>query len=300
MIQITAEFKEKVVKELIRIRQNYDLSDAQFAKQWNINNAVWSQLKNGKRDGLLKDNQWLTMGRELNIDLYERVWNIAKTEVYNAIEEDIVFCQNNSKSRIFVDDCSIGKTTTAKHLSRILKNCFYVDASQAKTKQLFIRLIAKTIGLDNTGKYADVIANVKYYLKTLPKPIVIIDEAGDLVYDAFLELKELWNATENTCAWYLMGADGLRTKVRRGINSKKVGYSEIFSRFSDKYSNIVPTDPQEKKQFYNKLIMDVLSVNCEDKKLIPTIAKKCLTTDETERIGGLRRAESLLILFQNQ
>ncbi|WP_318546324.1 hypothetical protein [Flavobacterium columnare] len=43
-------------------------------------------------------------------------------------------------------------------MSRILKNCFYVDASQAKTKQLFIRLIAKTIGLDNTGKYADVIA----------------------------------------------------------------------------------------------------------------------------------------------
>ncbi|MCH4832844.1 hypothetical protein E5F92_009220 [Flavobacterium columnare] len=111
MIQITAEFKEKVVTELIPFVKLRFIR-CSICKQWNINNAVWSQLKNGKRDGLLKDNQWLTMGRELNIDLYERVWNIAKTEVYNAIEEDIVFCQNNSKSRIFVDDCSIGKTTT--------------------------------------------------------------------------------------------------------------------------------------------------------------------------------------------
>ncbi|MEB3799829.1 ATP-binding protein [Flavobacterium columnare] len=301
MIQITPEFKDKVVTELFNLRQNFSGTDSQFAKQWNINGSVWSQIKAGKRDGLLKDTQWLTMGRELNVNIHERRWNIARTEVYRIIEEDILFCQANSKSKMFVDECEIGKTTAAKHLSRTLKNCFYVDASQAKTKQLFIRLIAKTIGLDSTGKYADVIADVKYYLKSLPHPpIVIIDEAGDLVYDAFLELKELWNATENCCGWYLIGADGLRTKVRRGISSKKVGYEEIFSRFSGKYSNVVPTDRQQKLQFYKQLIGDVLDVNVEDKKIIPAITKRCLTSDDTERIGGLRRAESLLIISSQQ
>ncbi len=43
-------------------------------------------------------------------------------------------------------------------------------------------------------------------------PLVVLDEAGDLQYEAFLELKALWNATEMCCGWYMMGADGLRRR----------------------------------------------------------------------------------------
>ncbi len=74
---------------------------------------------------------------------------MARTDVFTLIEEDVSFCQAHAKGMMCVDDCGIGKTFSAKYLSRSLKNCFYVDASQAKTKQQFIRLIAKTIGVDD-------------------------------------------------------------------------------------------------------------------------------------------------------
>ena len=45
----------------------------------------------------------------------------------------------------------------------------------------------------------------------------------------FLELKALWNATERCCAWYMMGADGLKEKINRAIEGKKVGYTEMLS-----------------------------------------------------------------------
>ncbi len=245
----------------------------------------------------MTNDQWLTLGRELNVEVSRRRWKIARTDVFDLIEEDVLFCQQHSKSRIFVDECAIRKSYTAKYLSKTLKNCFYVDASQAKTRTLFIRLLAKTLGIDNKGKYSDIMANVKYYLNSLKHPpIVIVDEAGDLAYNAFLEFKELWNATENNCGWYMMGADGLRTKIQRGINSKKVGYAELISRFSERYSSIVPTDRHEKLAFYKKLIGDVLSVNMEDKSQIPAIIKKCLIGGDN--VGGLRRAESLIILNQ--
>jgi len=296
MLQLSNDFKNKVVEALLNVRNNYDGSDNAFAKQWSINAGVYSRLKSGEREGLLKDSQWLNLGREFGITLNERKWNMARTDVFNVIEEDVNFCQQYAKGKICVDDCGIGKTFSAKYLSRTLKNCFYVDASQAKTKQLFIRLIAKTIGVDDKGKYAEVKANIKYYLKMLPMPIVIIDEAGDLEYMAFLELKELWNATEGCCGWYMMGADGLRSKIERGINSKKVGYKEMFSRYSEKYTSVVPRDRQEKIGFYRKLITDVLTVNMADKNSLSAIVKRCLTTDDSGYIGGLRRAESLLIL----
>lgn len=296
MLQITQQFKQDIISSLLIARKNFTGSDNAFAKQWSINYSVYSRLKNGETEGLLKETQWLNLGRELDISLSERKWNMARTDVFNLIERDIDFCQQYAKAKICVDDCGIGKTYSAKYLARNRKNCFYVDASQAKTAQLFIKLIAKTIGVDQNGRYAEVKANIKYYLKMLPQPMVIIDEGGDLHYQAMLELKELWNATENACGWYMIGAEGLRSKIDKGIRSKVVGYREIFSRYSERYTTTVPTDRQERIGFYKKLIHDVLSVNMNDKSSISKILTRCLTQDANGQIGGLRRAESLLIL----
>lgn len=296
MLQLTNEFKNSVITALLEVRKNFDGTDVAFARQWGINGSVFNRMKAGETEQILKDGKWLSLGRELGVTMSERRWNTAKTEVFKTIEEDVLFCKEYAKGRICVDDCGIGKTYTAQYLSRSLKNCFYVDASQAKTKQLFIRLIAQRIGLDSTGRFADVKANIKYYIKMLPNPIIIVDEAGDLDYPAFLELKELWNGTDGACGWYLIGADGLRAKIERGINGRKVGYRELFSRYSERYTSVVPTGNHDRLQFYRKLITDVLEVNMQDKSQLPMILKKCLTTDGSGYVGGLRRAESLLIL----
>lgn len=133
----------------------------------------------------------------------------------------------------------------------------------------------------------------------MPKPLVIIDEAGDLKHEAFMVLKEFWNATDGCCGWYMLGAEGLRTKIQYGKNkSKKEGYKELFSRFSSKYGSVVPTGKEDKIAFYRKLIGDVLSVNITDSKLIGKIIRQCLATDSADDETGLRRAESLLILNQ--
>jgi hypothetical protein len=186
MLQITTAFKQKVIEALAEQRKNYDGSDDAFAKQWDINPSVYNQLKNGKAfESLVRDAKWLQIGRVLDISINDRKWNMVKTDVYCMIEEDVLFCKAYAKGKICVVDTGIGKTFTAKYLSRTIKNCFYVDGSQAKTKQQFIRLLAQTIGVDCTGKYIDVKANLKYYLRLLPNPVVIIDEAGDLEYTAF-------------------------------------------------------------------------------------------------------------------
>ncbi len=296
MISLTPDFKQKVAAALLSQRPNFDGTDQQFATQYGINGSVFSQIKNGKDlAGLLREAQWLNLGRLLDVALTERKWKMARTDVFTMIEEDVTFCQAHGKSLMFVDDCGIGKSYAARYLARSLKNCFYVDGTQAKTKQQFVRLIARTVGADDKGRYVDVKANLKYVLRILPNPIVIIDEAGAPDYDALMEVMEFWNATEGACGWYLLGADGLRAKIERGISGKKAGFAELFSRFNERYGSIVPPERTEKMRFYKKLITDVLSVNIKDKSAIPTIVKRCITND-SGRISGLRRAESLAIL----
>jgi hypothetical protein len=292
-LNITQAFKKDVALALVQQRDNFGGSDSQFAKSWDLNPSVYSRLKKGERDGIIMDSKWLQLGRKLGLSRTERKWNAARTDVFTVIEEDIMFCQEHSKSRICADECGIGKTFTAKYLSRTLKNCFYIDASQAKTRQLFIRLIAKTIGVDASGKFSDVKEDLKYAIINLVKPIIIIDEAGDLDYNAFLELKELWNASEYRCGWYMIGADGLKKKIQSGISKHRVGFREIFSRYSENYTYIIPTAADERMTFIKKLIYDVLYVNMPDKSRINDIINKCITRNAS---SGLRRAESLLIL----
>lgn len=289
------QFRQKVAEALLNQRKTFTESDAAFAIQWGLSKSIFSRLKNGETERLLSDPEWLRLGRELGIIGRKTQWKMAKTQVFETIQNDVLFCQQNSKSLVFVDDCAIGKTYTAKYLAKTLTNCFYMDCSQAKSKVQFIRALAKTLGLDNKGKIFDVKQSIKDWLNYLPSPIVILDEFGDVEYTAFLEFKELYNATEGQAGWYLMGAEGFRAKIRRGINNEKVGFREIFSRLGDKFMSIVPIDRNDRLQFYKKLITDVLSVNMADKTQLNELVKKCLATDANGEIGGLRRAETLLL-----
>lgn len=297
-MNITTEFKQQVVTALKDLRTRYGGADAGFAKQWSINASVWSRLKKGESEGLLKDIQWINLGRELNIQLNKAPWNLVKTEVYQAIEQDVIFCQKHGKGMILVDEPEIGKTVAGKHLSKTLTNCFYIDCSQSKNKILFIKAFAKVLGIEAIGRVAEIKENIKYYLRMLENPMIILDEAGDLEYGAILELKEFWNATEDVCGWYLMGADGLRKKWESGINTKKVGYRELFSRYSSKYMTIVPTERSERISFYSKMVTDVLTANSTGLKNLPALVKKCLASDSDGQIGGLRRAKTVLNLEQ--
>ena len=295
-MQISNDYKQKVVQAMLDARKNFGGTATAFSKQFNIHESIFSRLKKGDIEGILKDAQWLNIGRLLNVSIDERQWKFVKTDVVKMIEEEILFCQTYSKARILVDEPEIGKSFAARYFSRTLKNCFYLDCSQAKSKKLFISRLAQSIGVDGHGKLADVMENIKYSLRILENPIVILDEAGDVEYSVVLLIKELWNATENICGWYMMGADGLRDKFERGISSKKVGFRELFSRYSSKYSSLVPIEKSQKRSFYEKLITEVLQVNSANKEIIPQIVRKCLVQQDGN-IGGLRRAESLLILF---
>ncbi|SMP08928.1 ATP-binding protein [Chryseobacterium profundimaris] len=277
---ITAEYRKNVANELINRRPNFGGTNSQYGKIYGITGAMYSRISKGETEKIISDGHWMQMGRELGITRKKTQWNVVRTKVYTEIESSIIFCQNYSTSIILVDDCGIGKTFSSRNIVKTLKNGFHVDCSQAKTKQQFIRLLAKTIGVDNKGKYVDVKENLKYYLNNIDLPVIVLDEIGDLEYTAFLELKELWNATEGCCGWYMIGADGLRAKIVRGINSQKVGFAEIFRRFSEEFVKLVPTGTNERRAFKHELLMQVGKANYSGDNL-NELVKMCIDKDKS-------------------
>jgi DNA transposition AAA+ family ATPase len=271
---ITTELKQKVLVALSESRTNFEGSDAKFAVSLGINGAQYNRIKNGELERVLSDANWISLARRLEVSLNNLPeWKTAKTPVFDFITEQLSFCQNQGTSRLLCDVADIGKTYTAKVYVKSNKNAVYVDCSQVKSKNNMVRFIAKEFGVGNNGRYADVYANLVFYLHQLPNPLIILDEAGDLEFSAFLELKALWNATERCCGWYMMGADGLKEKIRRSIDCKKVGYTEIFSRYGGRYQKASPESAEEIKQFKTVLAALVIRANSEGEDIQKMIAR---------------------------
>ena len=202
---ITPELKKRILSELALRRENFAGSDVKFALSIGINNAQYSRIKNGDTHQVISDQSWISLARQFDITIGNTpAWNVARTPVYDFITGQLEFCQKNASSRLLCDVADIGKTFTARQYIKTHKNAVYVDCSQVKTKQKLVKFIAKEFGVGYTGKYADIYADLVYYLRGIVNPLIILDEAGDLDYGAFLELKALWNATERCCGWYMM------------------------------------------------------------------------------------------------
>ena len=263
-MEITNEVKQRIAAAIASDRENYP-SDNRHATALGISASVYNAIKRGNYDRQVSDAGWVGLARRLGVQLRaEMPWTAAKTPTYVFISKQLEACQTSGLSAILCDMPNIGKTFTAKAYVGQHRNAVYVDCSQVKTKLKLVRFIAKEFGVGANGRYSDVYADLVAYLRTIDTPLIVLDEAGDLQYEAFLELKALWNATERCCAWYMMGADGLKEKINRAIEGKKVGYTEMLSRYGDTYSRVTPDDARERDKFLRAQAAIVAKVNAPE------------------------------------
>lgn len=263
-MEITIEIKKRIMAAIAADRENYP-SDNRHATALGIAPSVYNAIKRGNYEKQVSDANWIGIARRLGVQLREEMeWTPAQTPTYVFINKQLEVCQESGLSAILCDMPNIGKTFTAKIYVKQHRNAVYVDCSQVKSRQKLIRYIAKEFGVGSNGRYCDVYGDLAAYLRTIDSPLVILDEAGDLQYEAFLELKALWNATERCCAWYMMGADGLKEKINRAIEGKKVGYTEMLSRYGDTYSKVTPDDAKEREKFLKAQAAIVAKVNAPE------------------------------------
>ena len=278
---LTTDIRKRILAAISANRTNYP-SDARHAAVLGISASVYNQLKKGQTDKALSDANWVNIARRLDVNLREGIeWKGARTATFKYISAQLEACQERSLSVILCDLPNIGKTYTARWYVNEHRNAVYIDCSQVKTKRALVRKIANEFGVGATGKYQDTYEDLVYYLRSMERPLVVLDEAGDLAYEAFLELKALWNATEMCCGWYMMGADGLAAKIDRNVEGRKVGYAEIFSRYGGKYSRVTPEQEDDRRAFLNEQARIVATVNAPVGADIGRIVRKC--------DGGLRR-----------
>lgn len=292
---VSNEMKQRIIEAMRTARENFGGSDAKFATSLSINAAQYSRVMRGDLEKVLSEEKWITIARILGVGMgTQSNWKTAKTPVFDFISQQLEKCQSDSLSALLCDMSDIGKTYTALQYQRTHKNVVYIDCSQVKSKQKLIRKIAKSFGVGSTGKYDEVYEDLVFYLKQLPTPLIILDEAGDLHYEAFLEIKALWNATEGYCGYYMMGADGLKQKIHRAIGNKKVGYTELFSRFGRKYIQCVPDVKEEREKYLQITAAMIIKANSKEGTDVQRVLRSACDGDGVPSLRRINKELSKL------
>lgn len=236
-----------------------------YSKSIGLSSTDFSFLERRKwadNDKLFSVEKWLRIGRAVGFSFNEAArWNTAETAVFRFIKGQLQTCQSQSLANILCDEPGIGKTHAAKHYAAHTRNAFYINGGLFPNRYRFIRALAQAMGLDNTGSAEEVLQNITYYLSSMPTPLIIIDEAGDLQNATYLVLKRLYNELEGGCGMYMMGAPDLKKRIDASIRLRRNGFEEVYSRFGGRFTKLVPTDPAARAEFLRKEKMAVCKAN---------------------------------------
>jgi len=240
---------------------------------------------------LIGDTKWLRLARIVGYIVNEQMaWNTAETAVYKYITGQLESCRKRSFTAIYVDIAGIGKTHTCKEYAEHNPNTYYIDCSDAPTKRRFVRTFAEAVGIVQEGTYDDMIADAIYGLQNTDRPLIILDEAGDLDDGSIQTLKRIYNQLEDICGFYLIGADGLKARLERGIRCKKVGFTEVFSRFGKKFSRRTPAKMDEQAELLKEMAADVLRANgIRDETQIEEIQAQLFTEGTVRDLRTVKR-----------
>lgn len=262
MSELNPEFKLRIIEAIHSNAFKFKTNKAQ-AVSLGIHPAQFSRILNHETESVISDQKWKEIAIKYNVaqnpNLF--IWQTARTVVYEYIYGQLEACQEMGTSAILCDVSDIGKSFTAKDYVSTHRNAIYVDCSQCKSRTELMRSMAKEFGIESNIGLTRLRKDLIQYMRAMTKPLVILDEFGDLSYPAFLEIKSLWNATEWRCGWYCMGADGLKVKLDRKKEMQKVGYSENWSRLGSKYQRVTPENEQERAEFLKQEVARVSKAN---------------------------------------
>lgn len=242
-----------------------------------VSAGTLSQMRNHNWD-LISDEMWRKVAKYVGVAASG--WNYAPTR--NSLELELFFNDSQKDSLVIAitGKSGAGKSETAKKYESENKNVFLLSCNEYWDKRWFLRELLSKMGKDHAGMtLPEMMHKAVLMLKSLEKPIIILDEADKLADNVLLFFITLYNALEDHCGIVLMATNFLEKRIRRGVAMEKKGYREIYSRVGLRFIELENTS-------YSDVEKICKANGVEDPATIRAISKDC--------DGDVRRVRRLI------
>lgn len=228
--------KEQIAAEVIRLSEIS--SQNRIAKRAGVSSATISQIINGKW-GLIKDSMWKKLSVKLRID---NSWNKVETSLFRKMYKYVHMAKQQSTTLAFSHKAGAGKTTFYTFYQNEFENVIYIEGSRTMGKKTFLKRLLNSVGLEAYGTTEELYDRFVDHVSGLDEPIIINDQFDKLKDGTFDLFMDLYNDLFNSCAFILSGVPALEKRIRLGVQRKKIGYEEIWSRMNRKYVTLPEVD----------------------------------------------------------
>ena len=262
-MQLTNQQKLQIAKAIetdLKMRQqseNGSYSHSNHARYLDIHPASYSRIGKGDVEKVLSDLEWVRIGKKLFVDLGDVQWKIAKTNVFKFVTAQLETCQRESLSAINCDLVGIGKTTAAEVYAASHANVIYIKCRQGITRADLMRSMAQNMGLEYGDKVSNIRERVELHLLKLSNPIVILDDAGYMNDNCWMEIKGLYDVTVYGTGWYIIGDTSLKKKIQKLLSRDKMGWKALFDRFNQTFQAI--TDHYDSEASVKEMLREMSS-----------------------------------------
>ncbi len=247
-MKITDQQKESIVKAMLADMQERGKSQNEYAKYISVmlgialDKTAMSMIKNTEKRNAIKESSWRRLAKHFNL-LGDAQWKTAKTHAYITTQAGLELCRENGIWQMMCDRSGIGKSFAAVEYAEQHKGTvFYVDCSDFQSKNDFILELARQLGLEYTTTYTRLWRNVQEELLLAEKPLLILDEFGDVAEGVVTLVKGLYNKANLgdyiAVGCYFIGADNLQKRMIDGRKRKKQSYAEFWSRFDNQINSL--------------------------------------------------------------
>lgn len=274
---MTHEDKIKTVEALESFITQKGSQNQAAAQMPGVSSATLSQMRNHNWDNISPE-MWRKVAAYVGTTATG--WNFATTRTAHELLAFFSHSKEHALVMAITGKAGCGKTESAKKFEAENKNVFRLSCNEYWDKRWFLRELLAKMGKDHAGlTLPEMMHKTVQLLKSIDKPMIIMDEADKLADNVLLFFITLYNELENHCGIVMMATAFLEKRIRRGAAMEKKGYREIYSRVGLRFIELDNTSFSDVEKVCNANGID-------DSSTIRAISKDC--------DGDIRRVRRLI------
>ena len=198
-----------------------------------VSSATVSQILNESWESV-SDEMFRNVGSQVGWN--ESEWVAVETRDFRTMTCLFTDAQINSNVFAITGEAGSGKSFTARTFAATNRKVYLLLCAEYWNRKMFLQELLTAMGRDFSGyNVSEMMNEVVRSLKSIDKPLIVLDEADKLTDQVLYFFITLYNNLEDRCGIVMLATDHLSKRIRRGLKLNKKGYKEIYSRIARRF-----------------------------------------------------------------